>query len=149
MAASTGQNFIDVTLLGDKELQRKLNHLARNVQRKVVRISMKKAGNEILRPAIVAAVPVKTGALKAAMAKEQFKVLSGRRTGVKLAMPPRDRLAMDPNDKYYYPTHVEYGHGNVPPHSYIRKPVDANANQWRNRVGQFMGTAIETEAKKS
>jgi len=148
LGRGAGPSYIDISLIGDKELQRKLNKLARDVQIRLLGSAMKNTGNKILRAPIAAAVPVKSGRLKAAMGKQKFKIFRGKTSGARLEMPPRAALGIDPQDKYYYPVHVEYGHGNVPPHSFLRKPVDENAARWRAAVGAELGRKIEAEARK-
>lgn len=141
----------DITVLGDKKLQGKLDALPRTVQRKLIGRAIKKAGTEVLKPRVLDRVPVDTGALKTAMARQKFKAVKGRRGQLKIAMPlpTREQLDIAPGAKWYYPAHVEYGHGNVPPQSYIRAPVDENASRFFSVAGSQLGREIETEAKKS
>ena len=140
----------DISILGDKELSRKLDALPKNVQRKLLGRALK-LGGKLLKPKVVAAVPVDTGLLKQMMQKQNFKAVKANRRGdirIGMPMPTREQMGIGPDEKYYYPAHVEYGHGNVPAKSYIRKPVDENAQMFHAEVGRALGAEIEAEAKK-
>lgn len=140
----------DISLLGDKELSRKLDLLPKKVQRTLLGRALK-IGGKLLKPKVIAAVPVDTGLLKQMMEKQNFKVYKAKRRGdirMGMPMPTRDQMGIAPGGKWYYPAHVEYGHGNVPAKSYIRKPIDENAQMFHTEVGRALGAQIEAEAKK-
>ncbi len=72
-------------------------------------------------------------------------------------MPGRASLGIAPDDKYYYPAHVEYGHplvrggrivGHVPPKSYIRSTVNANEDTELRTIGTDIGKGIDLEWAK-
>jgi len=66
---------VDITLIGEKELQRKFKGLPGKLQRKIVRAAMKKAIEPVLQDAQSKA-PVLTGKLKASL-----KVMSSNKYG--------------------------------------------------------------------
>lgn len=169
-AAATKLDSFDISILGDKELQRALDELPRTVQKRILTGVMTKAGNQIIKPAVLAAVPVDTGLLKAKLSEEKFKVVArqgGQKLRAGMPMPTREAMGIGklnltkmerklikwglkkkPKEWWYYPAHVEYGHGSVPAHSYIRKPTDDNANRVFAMIGRLLGPAIERAAAR-
>jgi len=151
------QPIIDISLLGDKELERKLAGLADKLQRKVVRTALHKTLNKIVKKEIVRRLsghPVqsKTGRLRAAMKRGRVRSSAGRKARRTIAraipLPPREELGIDPDDKFYYPAAVEYGHGNVPPKSFLRAAVDDNEERIKKHLARLIGEGIEREAAR-
>lgn len=151
--------LIDISILGDKALSKKLARLGGVQQKAVVRSALGKSMTRI-KKAVVAAAPVRAGnvtggqspapgtlkrALKATKINRRTK-----RFGVSVAwpMPERHLLGIDPGDKYYYPAHVEYGHGGVPPNPYIRGTVNAMEAAEFRKIGADIGKGIEKKAAK-
>jgi len=122
------QPLFDISMLGDKELEKKLGRLEDKVQTKIMRGAMRKTMT-VIKKRVVAAVPVATGKLKAAMKAQKIKSSKRSRKNknirISLPFPTRAELGIPADAKHYYPAAVEYGHGSVPPHSYIRKPTDS------------------------
>lgn len=139
----------DITALGLEALQKKFEELPTTVERKILLDAMKKAGTEVVLPAVVAATPVLTGLLKEQMARQKIKSYVRKRGFIKLGvpMPRRGQMNIAEDSKWYYPAYVEYGHKNVPAHSYIRAPVNANKQAFFAKVGEVLGSSIEAAAK--
>ena len=143
-----------ITALGDRALEEALRLLPDEVQDKVIKSSLRKALKRIIKPAIVARTPVKSGRLKAAMERGRIKVLRSRRGpfGMGYVMPKRSELGIDPSDPFYYPAMIEYGytrshtrglfHSDRPvsarPIPWIRATTDAAAS----RVFRFLSVDI-------
>ena len=137
---------VDISLLGDKALQRKLDALggkAKTVFNRVARESAKR-----IRIEIAMNTPVKTGTLRAAMLNAKIRLLSVA-AGIGILMPTREEVNIAPDDEYYYPFHVEYGHGSVPAHSYIRRTVDTVVGDELRIVARRLGEEITKEALKA
>ncbi len=142
--------FVDIRIFGDKAVARMLAKLPDKMQKTAVRIPMRKSAKR-MKAAIVAAVPVKTGRLKAAMRAEKLLLTQNKRTGLiqyTIDLPPRAAVGIDPKDEFYYPTHLEFGHGNVPPHSFIRAPVNRMQDAEIAQMGRDIGKETIRLAKK-
>lgn len=145
-----------LALDGEKALLKTLATLPDKVQKRIVPAAMKTGLREIVRPEmlrVLAAGPplpgVKSGKLLAAMSAVKLKQ-EGRKglTRVGYLLPERELLGIDPKSKDYYPAFVEYGHGSTPAYSYIRKPLDQNANRVFRLLAGAIGRGITREAKK-
>lgn len=151
--------LIDISLLGAKELERKLVRLAGKDQKAVVRGALGKSQTRI-KKAVVAAAPVRTdnlpggqspapGTLKRALKATKIDRETTRiSVAVNWPMPIRSLVGVAPGDKYYWPAHVEYGHGNVPPNPYIRGTVNAMEAAEFRKIGSDIGRGIEKKAAK-
>lgn len=145
--------IVDIKMLGDKELERQLAKLPEASQKKPVRSAMRGSNNR-LKKAIVAAAPVATGKLKAALVAT--KVKSGRRSRSYLQsiwpLPRRELLGIpqDTTEKKqgYYPTAVEYGTKTCPPQSYVRATVNAMHDAEVAKISDDIGKGIIREAKR-
>ena len=119
----------------DDGLERKLNKMGK-MARPIARKAMKASANRV-QAAVVAATPVDTGELKAAMAAAKVRALRGRNiTGAGVAMPADARNAR-------VASVIEYGRPGVAPEPYIRNTVDRETPVERKRIGQDIGAAIE------
>ena len=154
--------FVDISVLGDKALEKKLAALENKHQAAAVRSAFGKSGTR-LKKAIVAAAPVRSdyegkghppGMLKAALKATKLKSFSKfgliRRFW---PLPVRELLGIGPKEKHYWPAAVEYGHrrkggGRVPPKAYIRGTVNRFQDAEIKRIGQDIGRWIEKKAAK-
>ena len=139
--------MIDISLLGDKELTRKLHRLEIAVQRKIVRHALREGA----RPVLAAAqqnCPVQTGRLKASLKLRALKAKRGN-FGVQVATGMRDELGIAADDPNYYPMSVEYGHGSVAAQPFLRPALDDNAQQAKAIIAREIGQGIESEARKA
>lgn len=148
------RGLVDISIVGDKALQRKLKRLAGKVQRKVVRVALRKAARRIRERIIQnvsgAPVGVITGEYRAAWKSSKVRAGGGKRGLIRLgiAFPSREILGIAPEDKSYYPAAIEYGHDGVPAHPHVRPAVDDNIDAERRKIGRDIGKAIEREAKR-
>ena len=109
-----GGASISIRMLGDKELERRLDALENAAGKRVV----KKAARPAFRPVLATAkrlAPVSKRKPKGRLKKLQLRVLKagrGRRkaVGVGVFGPKRSKAGIAPDDTYYFPTHVELGH---------------------------------------
>ena len=132
---------VDISMIGDKELERTFKKLPDIVQRRIGVTAMKQAANESHSLLIQAVsgnpVGVDTGRLLTAFAavkpekqrrKESIVFYVGQ-------FPTREQLGIPPSTSgvkdWYYPTLLEYGYIDksgraIPARSFLRKPVDNN-----------------------
>ncbi|KKL84203.1 hypothetical protein LCGC14_1967130, partial [marine sediment metagenome] len=135
------QPAVDISLLGDKELERKLARLATPAaQKKAIRPAMRKSTKRI-RPRIVANVSghpvgIVSGELLAAMSTMPVRAIKRSRTiiGAVLELPEGKDIRIKINS-------IEYGHVRgagrtaAPPHPFIRPAVDSNRESELARIG--------------
>lgn len=144
------RGVVDISLVGDKELLKKFARLEGTEGRKLVVKAMRNSAKR-MKPIIAAATPVKTGKLKAGMAKAKVRS-AGSRSLIRLGlvMPTREELDIPADAKGYYPFALEYGteDGRMAPRRFIRGTVDAHADAELAAIGRELGAAIEAEARK-
>lgn len=144
---------VDITLLGQKQLERKLELLAAKTQktivRRAVRASAKRTLAEIVHN-IQSAQLVDSGRLLAAFQKAKVLQAANKRDLIRIgpAWPTRAELGIDPKDKGYYPFSLEFGHPNAAAVPFIRPAVDENRQREIRQIGTEIGAAIEREARK-
>jgi len=136
---------VDISLLGDKRLQRKLERLVVAAQKRVIRSALRKGGH-ILRDEAKALCPVRTGALRKSI---KVRAIKGKRAtiGVVVASGTREELGLKAAD-YYYPAAVEFGTGNAPAHSFLRAARDAKRDEVIEVIKREIGEGITREARR-
>lgn len=138
--------IVDITLLGDKALARKLARLPGVTQKKIVRKALRQGA----RPVLAAAkrlCPVRYGVLKGSL---KLRTVPRKRglLGVEVSTGTRTELGIPESDPGYYPMSVEYGHGRVAAQPFLRPALDENRDRAKRIIGQRLGRDIEAEAKK-
>lgn len=132
---------IDITMFGDKELQRKLDRLPSKLQKRVVKGAAKKAAEPILAAA-KARAPVRTGRHRDSM---KITTKSGRKEiGAQIVTGTRKQLKIPADAKGYYPAAQEFG-----PHPHIRPALDAQRGAAIRIFGRELGPGIEREARSA
>lgn len=144
--------LIDISLLGDKALTRKLNKLPNRVQKKVVRQSMRKAAKPLLvsiKHAIgeIRVTGEHTDRLRKGMKIKSIK-RSRTRLGVQIVTPRRQELGIPDSKKYYWPAHIELGTSKSRPRKFMRDTVDSNRTQTMGIIQREIASGIIREAKK-
>jgi len=142
---------VDLRVLGVPELERKLKRLEAATQKKVVRQALRKSATRTKARVVDnlsgEKVNVQTGVLRQAFKKAKIRGETKRgRIRIGIVFPERDALGITPDDKHYYPTAVEYCHGNVPPHPYMRPAIDEHRTGELRLIGRDIGNGIEKEA---
>lgn len=145
---------IDIRAIGFDHLEKKLHKLVDKTQKKIVSGALRKESTRTKRR-IVANIKgqdlIKTGNMLTAFKGAKVKTAKGSRNFIRIGVenPTRDALGIAPDDPYYYPYSVEFGHGSVEPKPFIRPAVDENKTQSLYEIGQDIGKGIEREAMKS
>lgn len=152
---------INISLLGDKELERKFRKLEPRIQKKYVlqafRKSAKRLKAHIMDNVLGAVVSPDTGRYAAALLLAKPKTpadFKGKKgvTGIGIDLPRRNVLGIGPKEKWYYPSVLEYGStidpGRYPAFAPVRKAVNAHARQELERIRVDIGKGIEREAAK-
>lgn len=132
---------IDISMFGDKELERALAKLPTAAsQKKTVRPALRDSVKH-LRPKIAAASPFLTGHMRETLAKAKIRAV-GKRGILKYGtLQPEDKddaIAVRAN---------EYGSvkRGIPPRPFIRPTVDANRQSEFGLIGRQIGKGIERE----
>ncbi len=63
--------------------------------------------------------------------------------------PTRAEFGIDPKAKYYYPTALEYGHGNVAPRPFLRNAIDKHDRKEVRRIGAELGRELTRAGRKA
>jgi len=146
---------VDISILGDVELERSLAMLPDGVQRKVIRKAMRNTAKR-MRSAIVPRVPVLTGRLRKEIKRSSIRAIRRSRTklGATVALPTREAMGIPANSKWYYPAILEYGSPKtgLKPIRYFREAVDTSWPAERRILFSEVKTGIESawadEARK-
>ena len=150
---------VDISMIGDKALQKMLNKLPDVAAKAAIRPALRKSGKRLKAHVVHnlsgAVVKPHTGAWLAATIAAKVHPLkrSRRRIGVGFDMPRRIELGIDPKDKGYYPVHVEYGYirqdgVQVPGKAPIRSAVNSHTAEELKTIGDDIGKDIVKQAKK-
>ncbi len=152
----------DISMLGDKDLERMFRKLPAAMQDKALRPAVK-AGAELARKEAIRRVPVDTGRLKAAMSAMRIRTRLNKGILVAgLPFPDRSDLGISPSDENFWPAAVEYGHAGpggaartgsgkrasgrrtkgvtkaVAPRPFLRPAIDEN----RERILRIIGASL-------
>lgn len=138
---------VQIQVLGDKVIERRLHELADATQKKVVTHALREGGRPVLKTAQTLC-PVRTGALKKSLKLRAYKKRRQGIFGVAVFTGTRRELGIPEGYRWYYPMAVEYGHGNVPAHSFMRKALDDNRRKSMRIIKTQIGTGIEREARR-
>lgn len=139
--------FINISLVGDKKLQKTLKKLALKDQKKLVRSELRKAAKPILRDTIANAPKtaessgdlkksIKLRAIKRSRNKIGVRIVAGAETGSEALK----RLG--------YATYTEWGSKNQAAQKFMRKAVDRGRQKFDQDLAAGIGKALEREAKK-
>ena len=142
--------MVDISLLGDKELQRKLQRLPYALQKKIVRPSLRAAARPMLATA-KATCPEDEGKLKKALKLHAMKSRRRDQFGIVVDTGTREKLGIPADETSYYPMSVEFGHGGphpAPAHPFLRPAFDTNKERAKRIIAREIGQRITAEARK-
>ena len=145
------RSAVDISILGDKELERQLARLETGAaQKKAIRPALRKAARRQIPKILIrvsgAPVAVITGELRDAVASMKVKALPRSRShiGAAVELP-------EGKDIRIKMLSVEYGHGGpypAPPYPYMRAAVDAGREREFALIGEDIGKAITKQAMR-
>lgn len=145
---------IDISMVGDKALQKKFKRLEGVAQKRVIRKALRASAKRI-KARVVAKVSgdpvgVQTGRYRQAIKAGKVKAIprSRGRIGLGIAMPLRSELGISPDDKHYFPAALEYGSDTAPARPHFRPAVDEHKTEELRQIGRDIGDGIEREAKR-
>ena len=144
---------VDISFLGDKELEKNLEKLVDKTQKKIARQAIRK-GAKRTQKRIVANIErlglVDSGVLLNAYKNAKIRSGSNKSSFIRIGPvnPTREELGISPDDKYYYPFAVEFGHKGAKAKPFIRPAVDEHYRDEVIEIGKDIGKGIEREAKK-
>lgn len=137
---------VNISVLGDRALERKLSRLKAATQKKIVRKALRAAAKPI-RDDAKANAPVDEGDLR-----KNIKVRAMRRSRVRLGVivrtGTRDEMGIPADSNWYYPAIVEYGYDDVPANPYLRNALDKNRQQALRTMGAEISSGIDREARR-
>lgn len=148
--------MINMTVQGDKELERKLLGLELKVAKKVVR----KAGRKALRPTLSSTkqnartmVGGEMGTLLAASLilrafRKQRRGSYGLNVRLKTAIQEFIHIAKD-GTQYYIPAAIEYGHDSAAAIPFMRAALETNKEKTVMIMGREIWKGIKLEARIS
>jgi HK97 gp10 family phage protein len=133
-------SFVDISVVGDKELQKKLKRLDIKLQKKIVRNAISRAILPVKHKA-KSLVPVESGLLK-----KSIKRKTGVKKGVaraRIVTGTRIELGIPIDAKGYYPAAIEYGTQHQPAKSYMRAAITALRSQVLKKTGDHIDEGIK------
>lgn len=136
MARRGGADGFDVSVLGDRALQKKLDRLGKAAGGKMLQSAMREAMKPVLAAARAAA-PRDTGTLARKIKLSSVR-LRGKGKGVAVRTPTRAQLGIPKDAKGYYPAHVEFGTRKMPARPYMRPALETN----RSRALELLRTGL-------
>lgn len=113
---------LDLRLIGNKRLEKKLANLERKIGKKVMRDSAIEA-MEPVKDLAKARCPVDTGRLKNSIKVVAYSGDRGRIQSAQVRTGTRKQLRIKANAKYYYPAAIEYGTRKRAARSFLRSAL--------------------------
>jgi len=142
---------IDISFLGDRELEKKLRKLGDPRTQASAARSALRDGAKVVLGESQRLVPVRTGRLKESLKVRAFSAGSRKKRGEfgrEVRTGTREELGIAPDDPGYYPAAVEFGHGNVPPRSYLRAAAQNVKTEALATVRSALWRRIQQEARR-
>lgn len=115
---------VDISMIGDKDLERKLQRLDIQLQRSIVRTSMRQAMRQV-RDEARNLVDVNTGRLRKSIKQKQRTRRGVTRS--QIVTGTRGELGIPASARGYYPAALEYGYKragrHIAPRSFMRRAL--------------------------
>jgi len=131
------KGFIDISVLGDKKLQKQLKNIELKMQKKIVKKALR-MGTKVVLARAKALVPVSLGNTQGKHLRDTLKIKAFSKKGVfgsTVITGTREQLGIDANDRWYYPAHVELGTKKMSPRPYLRPALRNNVEKIKRIVG--------------
>jgi HK97 gp10 family phage protein len=131
--------FIDISVVGNRELQRKLRRLEVKLQKKIVRNAINRAILPV-RDKAKSLAPVDSGILKSKI-KRKTKVKNGV-ARARIVTGTRMELGIPVDAKGYYPAAIEFGTQHQPARSFMRAAITALRVHVLQKTGDYIDEGI-------
>lgn len=144
---------IDIRAFGDKELEKQLGRIVEKTQKTIVAGALRKEATRAkkrIAANIVMLGLVKTGRMLAGYQTAKIRSTRVAKNLIRVGVenPVRAALGIDPQDKYYYPYAVEFGHARAEPKPFIRPAIDEHRPASFRAIGKDIGSGILRAAKR-
>lgn len=147
--------FVDISVLGDKEVARALAKLPDKYEGKAVRPALRGSAKR-LKVNVAQAysgiiIGVRTGRTLAGFIAHKVKALPRQSgwMGAAFDFPTREELGISPDDKWFYPAVLEYGSPDdperYPAYAPIRRTVNANEGRELGTITRDIATGVERQ----
>jgi HK97 gp10 family phage protein len=140
--------FIDITMLGDKELEKALAAIDEKMQKKLMQNALREGAKIIAEEAKVRA-PKRTGMLKRSIKVRALHQKKRGTLGVQVQTGTRRELGISEQAYGYYPAALEYGWRmkrsgeHVPAKPYMRPALDTKRGQAFRVIGRLAWKSIK------
>lgn len=141
-----GGDGFDISVLGDKALQKKLDSLGKQAGGKMLQSAMREAMKPVL-DAARAAAPRDTGNLARKIKLSSVR-LRGKGKGIAVKTPTRAQLGIPKDAKGYYPAHQEYGTRRNPARPYMRPALLNNRARVLEALRAGLWKRLEPEVSR-
>lgn len=142
-------DFVDISMLGDKKLQRKLKKIEIQAQRKYVRAGMRKGMTPVKNKAKTLA-PIDRGRLRNSI-KIRSKSKGGIST-VRVTTGTRKDLGIPGYVRWFYPAAIEYGYRKngryYPARSFMRKALSDLRHTVIKKTGEHIDSLLQKHGSK-
>lgn len=132
---------VDISIFGDKALQRKFKKLGPTLQKQVLRKAFRGVAKDILADARIR-VPKDTGALAKSLKVKALKRSRGK-IGVKVETGTREQLGIAADDPYYYPAAIELGTKKQSVQSFLRSSLEINRGPGLQKIKKAIQFGIK------
>ena len=132
--------FIDISVLGDRTIQRKIKKLEFNLQKKIVRNALSRAMLPV-RDKAKALAPFDTGLLEQSI-KRRNKTRRGFASS-RIVTGTRAELGIPLKAKGYYPAVIEFGTATRPAYSYLRAAITSLRTHVLKKTADYIDEGIK------
>lgn len=133
---------INISVLGDKELDAQLGRMDLRMQTKIVGAAIDQALQPILASA-KAKAPVKTGRMRDSIKIAKTKKRKGGVIAGRVVTGTRAKLRIKPEDPYYYPMAVETGHRGAAAKPFLRPALAEGEAQALSTIKAVIASGLE------
>lgn len=142
---------VDMTVLGNRALIRKLEKLPAAMQKRAVRPALRRSAKRVNKAATLKLARIwrqVTGVTLTAFKGVKVRSFTTKR-GLNFAapLPTRSDLGISPDDRFFYPQALEYGTNVLRGRSWLRSTADEMKEQEFRKMGSEIGIKIEDLAR--
>lgn len=144
---------VDISILGQKELERALSGVVEKAQKTIVRGALRKEATKV-RTRVAGYITrlglIKTGRMLRGYQNAKIKSASKNKNFIRLGIadPTRAELGIPANAKGYYPYALEYGKHGIGATPFLRPAIDNHKDKSFSDIGNDIGKGITRAAMK-